>query len=95
MKQNVLGGMDQTVPGGLKKLLDDIAGTEKICERLKSEVLQDQDARRVCNCPLSLGELTAHGSTGRLCCLSPSKVCLCLPPLRPVLIGSSQMHFVK
>ncbi|KAL0957982.1 hypothetical protein HGRIS_000159 [Hohenbuehelia grisea] len=34
------------VPAGVRKLMDDIAGAEKLGERIKEEVLQDEDARQ-------------------------------------------------
>lgn len=37
-----------SVPHDLKQLLDDIAGSEGIGERVKLEILQDADARQVC-----------------------------------------------
>jgi hypothetical protein len=35
------------VPEGLHKLMDDISGTEKLAERIKKEILQDENARQV------------------------------------------------
>ncbi|RDB30378.1 Outward-rectifier potassium channel TOK1 [Hypsizygus marmoreus] len=36
---------EEAVPDGLKQLLDDVAGVEKLGKRIKGEVLQDRDAR--------------------------------------------------
>jgi potassium channel subfamily K, other eukaryote len=35
------------VPEGLRSLLDDIVGSEQLGERVKLEILQDDDARQV------------------------------------------------
>ena len=47
MKPEVLVDKNESVPAGLKRLLDGVAGTEKISNRIKREILRDQDARRV------------------------------------------------
>ena len=47
MKPEVLADKNETVPDGLKRLLDDVAGTEKISNRIKREILRDPDSRRV------------------------------------------------
>lgn len=36
------------VPEGLKRLMDEISGEEKLAERIKQEILQDESARQVC-----------------------------------------------
>ncbi len=36
-----------TVPDGVKRLMDDIVGAEKLGEKIKAEILQDDDARQV------------------------------------------------
>jgi hypothetical protein len=42
------------MPDGLKKLLNDVAGKERISNGIKQEVIRDQDARRVSQCFCSL-----------------------------------------
>jgi hypothetical protein len=54
MAPEVLGERHKVVPSGLKRLLDDVAGTEKLGERIKQEILRDEDARRVSNCFFSV-----------------------------------------
>jgi hypothetical protein len=45
-----LGGVDgsqSSVPGSLRLLLNDITGQDRIGERVKDEILKDEDAKKV------------------------------------------------
>jgi potassium channel subfamily K, other eukaryote len=41
------GSVADDIPDGLKRLLDDIANTEKMSDNMKREILEDEEARNV------------------------------------------------
>jgi hypothetical protein len=37
----------ESLPSSLKRLMDDVAGVERLGDRIKQEILKDEDARQV------------------------------------------------
>jgi len=52
LQPEALSDRAEAMPGGLKKLLGDVAGVEKLSDGIKREVMRDQDTRRVSSDPL-------------------------------------------
>ncbi|KAF8237414.1 voltage-gated potassium channel [Tricholoma matsutake] len=46
LEAEVLGEEKETLPDGLKRLLDDVAGAETIGDRIKQEILRDHNTKR-------------------------------------------------
>lgn len=41
------GAANADLPAGLKKLMEDVMGSQKLAEKIKGEILEDQDAKNV------------------------------------------------
>lgn len=75
LEAEVLGEEKETLPDGLKRLLDDVAGAETIGDRIKQEILRDHNTKRVSTCFFVVQTSGSYLHLLRLYYLLVSKVC--------------------
>lgn len=68
------GSAEMSMPVDLRVILDEIARSQNLGDRVKNEIMQDEDSRNVCS-PLFDSMNRSYSSMPRPCLCSALRVC--------------------